>query len=291
MADPAVVARHAHRLDRAERLAVEVDGGGRAAHAQVDRQRRSDGGDRGVADGADGGAARPSASASRARSSTAKSCRGAIGTTGWRSASSGSAGIVVLLSVGAAERDAGPDEQGLGGVDGAPQLLGHLGDGQAVEVAQRERGLVVGAELGQHVRGRGPASTWASHGSSHGTTVSSTALSWRSSRARRRQWSTSLWRATPTSQATVRSGTASRCTAETAARKVSAVRSSATAGVPVRGQQVAVDLREGPVVEREQAGALVGDGRLTTHASIIVGRRPAPTGRVRSRHALDQAAP
>ena len=52
----------------------------------------------------------------------------------------------------------------------------------------------------------------------------------RSSRSSRRQWSTSLLRATVMSHATVRSGTALRFTASAAARKVSDVRSSATAG-------------------------------------------------------------
>ncbi len=61
-----------------------------------------------------------------------------------------------------------------------------------------------------------------------------TTVSERASRSRRRQWSTSLWRATPTSHATVSDGTASRRTASTAARNVSEVRSSATGAEPVR---------------------------------------------------------
>ena len=53
----------------------------------------------------------------------------------------------------------------------------------------------------------------------------------------RRQWSASLWRATPTSQATVISG-ASGCRAvATAARKVSATKSSAMLTFPQRGRR------------------------------------------------------
>ena len=74
------------------------------------------------------------------------------------------------------------------------------------------------------------ASRCASHGSSSGAGSSATARRLRSSRACRRQWSTSLWRATPISHAVVSCGTVPFCTAATAARNVSAVRSSATVG-------------------------------------------------------------
>ena len=46
---------------------------------------------------------------------------------------------------------AGADEQRLGRVHGAIEVVGDLGDGEAVEVAQRERGAVVRAELGEHL--------------------------------------------------------------------------------------------------------------------------------------------
>jgi hypothetical protein len=56
----------------------------------------------------------------------------------------------------------------------------------------------------------------------------------RGSRSVRRQWSTSLWRAIPTSQATVGTGAAWRSSPSTAAMKTSAVISSAAATLPQR---------------------------------------------------------
>ena len=74
-----------------------------------------------------------------------------------RSASSGSGTVVSCLElgggVGAAERDAGANQQGLGGVQRTVELRGDLGHGQVVEVAQSQRGAVVRAEQVQHLPG------------------------------------------------------------------------------------------------------------------------------------------
>src|SRR4051812_49391635 len=90
--------------------------------------------------------------ASRCRSARAKPGAGGTRSSVPRSASRGSAGISapleVGIAVGATEGEAGPHEQRLGGVHRAAQQLGHLGDGQPVEVAQRQGGAVVGAEGG-----------------------------------------------------------------------------------------------------------------------------------------------
>src|SRR5919199_2259505 len=74
----------------------------------------------------------------RSRAS-ANSGRGSTGTIGSRSASSGSAGMVVSLLVLAAQRGARARQERLGAMDGPPKMLGHSGDGESVEIAQRER--------------------------------------------------------------------------------------------------------------------------------------------------------
>ena len=51
---------------------------------------------------------------------------------------------------------AGSDEQRFGRVHGAIEVLGDLGDGQAVEVAQGECGAVVRAQLGENLVGAHP---------------------------------------------------------------------------------------------------------------------------------------
>src|ERR1700733_16049588 len=62
----------------------------------------------------------------------------------------------LLSLVDPAERGAGPDQQRLGGVQGAVQMPGHLGYRQPVEVAQRERGPVVRAEPAEYLAGADP---------------------------------------------------------------------------------------------------------------------------------------
>ena len=60
-------------------------------------------------------------------------------------------------------------------------------------------------------------------------------------------------------------GTVPFCTADTAARNVSAVRSSATVAPSQRRTQVAVHLRERPVVQREQGRTLIWRCRDVAH--------------------------
>ena len=106
------------------------------------------------------------------------------------------------------ERPPGAHEQRFGGVHGAAEHLGDLGHRQAVEVAQRERGAVVGAEAvervvcREHVEVGVPRVLVAAPAAGS----SATACRRRCSRSTRRQWSTSLWRAMPISQAVVTVG-------------------------------------------------------------------------------------
>src|SRR3954468_7870403 len=88
----------------------------------------------------------PSWRSMRARSSAVNSGRGAIGSSARRRSFMGS-GVIAGSFVGAAEGDAGPHEEGLGGVETAAEVVGHVRYGQPVEVAQGEGGPVVGAEL------------------------------------------------------------------------------------------------------------------------------------------------
>src|SRR4051812_11149545 len=81
---------------------------------------------------------RPRATSIWRRSRAANSGRGATGTSDRRRASSGSGVILtplswVSVSIGTAERDPGPDQQGLGRVDRAIELIGDLRYRQAVE--------------------------------------------------------------------------------------------------------------------------------------------------------------
>src|SRR3954447_4810232 len=97
--------------------------------------------------GGTGSSGRSSAS-TRRRRRAAKSGSGVAGASGRRRASKGSATVVTSFGVGGwgrwvgrvvvggPEGLAGPDEQRLGGVHGAAQVDGHLGHGQAVEVAK-----------------------------------------------------------------------------------------------------------------------------------------------------------
>src|SRR5882724_8287883 len=80
-----------------------------------------------------------SARATRARKRTAKAGSGSISVGAVSSASNGSGtAIVLLFRVDAAEHHAGAHEQRFGGVDGAVENIGDIGDGQIVEVSQRE---------------------------------------------------------------------------------------------------------------------------------------------------------
>src|SRR5205823_118202 len=78
----------------------------------------------------------------RARRAATNSARGSTPTIGWRSAASGSAGIVTPLTrfgVGAAKGDARPHQQRLGRMQRAAEMFGDLGHRQVVDVPQRER--------------------------------------------------------------------------------------------------------------------------------------------------------
>src|SRR4051794_15382357 len=78
-------------------------------------------------------------SVSRRRNAAANCGRGRRGTSGRCSASKGSVVAIGLPSlVGGAERGLGPHEQGLGRMDGAVQVLGHVGNGKPVHVSQHE---------------------------------------------------------------------------------------------------------------------------------------------------------
>src|SRR5215471_17622033 len=88
------------------------------------------------------------ARATRARKRAAKAGSGSIGVGAVRSASNGSGTASVLLfRVGAAERHPGAHEQRFGGVDGAVENIGNVGDGQVVQVPQREYASVLQREL------------------------------------------------------------------------------------------------------------------------------------------------
>src|SRR5215469_303256 len=91
----------------------------------------------------------------RARRRAAKAGSGSTGVTGSRSASNGSgiADLPSLRRVRGAERRPGPDQQRLGGVHGTAEHAGHLGHRQVIHVPQRQRGPVVRAEPLQHVLG------------------------------------------------------------------------------------------------------------------------------------------
>ena len=173
---------------------------------------------------------------------------------------------------------------------GAPRWRGRCGRGaRPPRAPTTRRGSGGSAPTGGGHRGE-PSTSWAtaasscaSHGSSSGVGSSATARRLRSSRACRRQWSTSLWRATPINHAVVRRGTEPFCTAATAARKVSAVRSSATVVPSQRRTQVPVDLGQRGVVQREQGRTLVGRARSLAHIPIIVAHDRAPTSVRRKR--------
>src|SRR5689334_13390826 len=87
----------------------------RSARSTVDRAAS--------AMGSETGTRSASAASSRRRSDAANSGRGGTGPEGRRSASNGSGIVVAPFVVGASERGPGPDEQGLGGVQGATELL------------------------------------------------------------------------------------------------------------------------------------------------------------------------
>ena len=201
-------------------------------------------------------------------------------------------------SRGTPEGASGPHQQGLGGVHRAAELLGHLGDGQPVEVAQRRAPPGAAAPSGQHLVGARCVER-ASHGRPPRRPR-------RGPPARpapcRRQWSTSLWRATPTSHATLMCGTASRCTALTAARKVSAgqVLRRRTESEH-RGKQVAVHLGDGAVAySAQQRGPGLGLPRDAVHAPTSFreavlrrgrGPRSPRRGRARARRSAGRAYP
>src|SRR5262249_2669855 len=125
----------AARASLTARYGVTVRRGGRVAGSVV------------VVDMAPPGGSGPSSRSRRARRWAVNSGRGATGWSARRRSSIGS-GVIAGSFVGAAEGDAGPHEEGLGGVDPPAEVVGHLGDREAVEVAQRERGAMVGTEVG-----------------------------------------------------------------------------------------------------------------------------------------------
>src|SRR5687768_2988621 len=69
----------------------------------------------------------------------ANSARGSTGTIGNRNASSGSAGMAVSFLIVAAQRGARARQERLGAMERSPEMLGHVGDREPVEIAQCER--------------------------------------------------------------------------------------------------------------------------------------------------------
>src|SRR5262245_19028310 len=98
-----------------------------------------------------GAASMPSATASRSRSWLTNCGRGAIGAIGSRNDSNASGIVAPPFGVFGAEGVAGAHQQRLGRVHRPPEQVGHLGDGQAVQVTQCERGAVVCAEPVEHL--------------------------------------------------------------------------------------------------------------------------------------------
>src|ERR1039458_2274514 len=96
---------------------------------------------------------RARARSTRARSRAAKVASGSTAASGWRRASNGSAIEGFLPVVAAPEGGPGPDEQGLGAMDGPVQKHGHLGDGQVVEVTKCKRGAVMGGQGAEDITG------------------------------------------------------------------------------------------------------------------------------------------
>ena len=118
----------------------------------------------------------------------------------------------------------------------------------------------------------------------------------RVSRAWRRQWSTSLCRATPMSHATVSFGTASCSTACTAARNVSAVRSSATVSEPVRARRYPNTWGSARSYMASSTNPWSAASGLLTPSTLarllIVRRGRAPTGDLReSRRTMAASGP
>ena len=219
----------------------------------------------------------------RRRSAAANSGRGERGTVKDRSASKGSVGsgigpsLVGSSVVGMAERHPRSDEQCLGGVD---RSVEHVPRPRARSARPGSAGSARcgGAHRGVRApRARGARRSAPSHGSSSDDWPA-IAVSRRSSRAWRRQWSTSLWRATPMSHAT--DGVCERAPLDGVdgreERLGGEVLRHRRAAHPRR--EVAVDLRERVVVLRQQGRTRLGGGIGNGgHRSFIVADRPAPT--------------
>src|SRR6478672_5159516 len=87
------------------------------------------------------------ARATRARRRAAKAESGSMGVGAVRSASNGSGTASVLLfRVGAAKRQPRPHEERFGGVDGAVENLGDVGDRQVIQVAERQHRTMLRCE-------------------------------------------------------------------------------------------------------------------------------------------------
>ena len=217
------------------------------------------------------GDAGPSSSRSiRSRSSAAKAGGGASGRAGRRRASSGSAGMVAPF--GCRRRPGRRCRARTSSASVAcrvrPSSSATSATREPVQVAQGEGAAVGRAQSGQHRPGHGHVQAGRPRDRPAARAAGPPARSLRSSRPTRRQWSTSLWRATPTNQAVVSSGHRAALHGadrgqEGLGRQVLGHRLAAAAR-----HQVAVHLGQGPVVEGEQGGSLVVLGWLVlTHTA------------------------
>ena len=225
VADPAVVADVADRLDAVERGGVPVEGGGGVGHGEVGHEDLGRGA--GVlvrtwrcwtwrcrswwwSSRCGSSIVGASAASICVRRRAAKRGSGSRGRRGRHVGGAVRRRFTTVTSScwlarsGCGSRP-GPHEQRLGGVRGAAEFGGDLGDREVVDVAQRQRGAMVGAEFAEHVAGRHHVELGVPRIVGPSSSSPATALRRRSSRSTRRQWSTSLWRAMPISQATVTS--------------------------------------------------------------------------------------
>ena len=168
----------------------------------------------------------------------ANSGRGSTGTSGRRRASSGSGITVALLPVDAPQRGLRPNQQRLGGMHTAAQALGHLRDGQPIQVAQRQRSPLRPEQGGPGPRERPRRPGGPPTGRPPPQSARDAAKP-RCSPGRATPVVGQLVPGHPHQPATVTSGIWIRpcLTAATAAMNVSAVRSSATTVLPHRGSR------------------------------------------------------
>src|SRR5712691_3210008 len=75
--------------------------------------------------------------------------RGWTGMIGSQRASRGSCAMALPLLIDGAKRGPGPGEEGLSGMQASAEVFGNLLHGQAIEVAQRQCGVLVGRQARQ----------------------------------------------------------------------------------------------------------------------------------------------